>query len=422
LSLKSKHKLVAATKQYPPNNSNGRYALNRRLTHLSLLGYLFIGTAAVLIPSLMPSITEEFSAVGLTLAAIGLIFPARGVGSILGNILSGIGSDLLGRWRLVWISALILAASLTLAAVTKVWILFIIGLVLISAAQGALSTGLNAQVADANRATRARALNTLHAVYGFGAAVSPLIIGYVLERGIEWRWALGGTAILWLAYGIIAYSLGGTEARSKGSSQREKLNFGLLREGPFLTLFLIAFVYNGVATSLLGWIALFTQESAGFSTRFAVSMISVFYVALTIGRVLCAAFSERVGYATTLLVLLVGITLTYPLVVLGTNPIVAVAGVFLTGLSFSGLFPMALAYGARLYPEQTGTVTGTLNVAMTLGSMIPPLWTGIIAGSWGLQIALGFNYIMVLPLIFLGLYLGRIEARQSKSQPVPSTT
>ncbi len=396
--------------------------MNRRLTHLSLLGYLFIGTAAVLIPSMMPSITEEFSAVGLTLAAIGLIFPARGVGAILGNILSGIGSDLLGRWRLVWISALILAASLTLAAVTKVWILFIIGFVLISAAQGALSTGLNAQVADANRAARARALNTLHAVYGFGAAISPLIIGYVLERGIEWRWALGGTAILWFAYGIIAYSLGGTESRSKGSSKPEKLNFELLREGPFLTLFLIAFVYNGVATSLLGWIALFAQESVGLSTFFAVSMISVFYVALTIGRVLCAAFSERVGYATTLLVLLVGITLTYPLVVLGTNPIVAVVGVFLTGLSFSGLFPMALAYGTRLYPEQTGTVTGTLNVAMTLGSMIPPLWTGIIAGSWGLQIALGFNYILVLPLIFLGLYLGRVEARQSKIQPVPSTT
>lgn len=397
--------------------------MNRHLlNNLSLLGYLFIGTAAVLMPSVMPFITEEFSAIGLSLAAIGLIFPARSVGAILGNILSGIGSDLLGRWRLVWLSALILAASLALAAGAKLWVLFVIGFVLISAAQSSLSTGINALVADANRGERARALNKLHAVYGFGAAVSPLIIGYFIDRGLEWRWALGGTGIIWLAYGLLAYSLGGTETRGERGGKAEKLDMGMLRQGPFLALFFVAFAYNGVATSLLGWVAVFMQELAGFSAFFAVSMISVFYVALTIGRALCAAFAERVGYATTLLVLLVGVTVTYPLVVLGIHSYVAVIGVFLSGLSFSGLFPMALAYASRLYPEQTGTVTGTLNVAMTVGAMIPPYWTGIIAESWGMQIALGFNYIMVVPLIFIGLYLGRIEARQNKTESVPAAT
>ena len=395
--------------------------MNRHLTNLSLIGYLFIGTAAVLIPSIMPFITEEFMAAGLTLAAIGLIFPARSAGSILGNILAGIGSDLLGRWRLVWLSVFILAASLALAAVTKLWLLFMIGFVLISAAQSSLSTGINALVADANRGSRARALNTLHGLYGVGATISPLVIGYVLDQGLAWRWALGGSAIIWLLYGIVAYLFDSGEVRSAGRGKAEKLDLGMLREGPFLSLFLIAFIYNGVATSLLGWVALYMQESAGFSTFFAVSMISVFYVALTIGRFMCAAFAERTGYAVTLLVMAVGLTLTYPLVVLGNNSILVVAGVFLSGLSFSGLFPMALAYGTRLYPEQTGTVTGTLNVAMTVGAMIPPLWTGIIAESWGMQIALGINYIMVLPMIFLALYLGRVEARHPGAQPATST-
>ena len=43
-------------------------------------------------------------------------------------------------------------------------------------------------------------------------------------------------------------------------------NLGMLRNAGFLALFLIAFIYNGVAFSLLGWVALFMQESAGFST------------------------------------------------------------------------------------------------------------------------------------------------------------
>ncbi|MCB0093109.1 MAG: MFS transporter, partial [Caldilineaceae bacterium] len=129
-------------------------------------------------------------------------------------------------------------------------------------------------------------------------------------------------------------------------------------------------------------------------------------------RFLCAAFSEQIGYARTLLLLGIGITLTYPLVIFGSTWLV-VAGVFLTGLSLSGLFPTSLAYGARHYDAQTGALTGTLNVAMTLGAMIPPLWTGIIADAWSFQGALGVNYVLVAPLVLVAIYLRKIEANLS---------
>ncbi|MCE7983466.1 MAG: MFS transporter [Caldilinea sp. CFX5] len=385
--------------------------MNRYQTYLGLVGYLFIGTAVILMPSVMPSITNEFAATGITLAVIGLIFPAREVGSFLGNFLSGVGSDLVGRRRLVWIAALLLAAALTLAAVVKIWPLFVIAFVLVSAAQAALSTGINAMIADANREARGRALNTLHGVYGIGAAISPLVIGYFLERGLQWRWALTGVAVIWLLYGLVVWLSYRKAAPETENAQKRKLDLTMLRQGPFLALFVIAFTYNGVAWSLLGWVALFMQRAAGLSTLLSVSLISVFYVALTIGRFLCAAYAEKLGYATIFLVLAWGITLTYPLVVLG-SPLVVAVGVFLTGLSLSGLFPTALAYASRLYPEQTGTVTGTLSIAMTLGSMAPPLWTGIIADRWSFQAALGVNYLLVLPLVFIALYLGRSEVRQ----------
>jgi fucose permease len=183
----------------------------------------------------------------------------------------------------------------------------------------------------------------------------------------------------------------------------------MFRQGAFFAMALIAFIYNGVAYGILGWVAIFMQQSAGFSLFSSVAMISVFYVALTAGRFLCAAYTERIGYAETLLILAIGITLAYPLVVLGIRSLLSVAGIFLTGLGLSGLFPTALAYGSRLYPEQTGTLTGTLSIAMTFGAMIPPLWTGIIADQWSFQVALGINYLLVLPLIFIALYLRRIE-------------
>lgn len=384
-----------------------RRTLNQQTT-VGLVGYLFIGMAAVLLPSIMPSITAEFVATGLTLAAIGLIFPASAGGAMLGNLLSGIASDWLGRRLLVWLSALSLAAALALAASTRYWLLFVIGYILVSACQGSLSTSINALIADANQGARARALNILHGVYGVGAAISPLAIGYLLEQGVQWRWALGGASAIWLLYGIFAYLLGRGEAAPRQSSKKQARDFSLLRQGSFLALFLIAFIYNGVAWSLLGWIGVFMQQSAGFSLFLSVSMISIFYIALMIGRFLCAAYAEKLGYAVVLLILGIGITLTYPLVLMGNSQLVVV-GVFLTGLSLSGLFPTALAYGARLFPEQTGTVSGTLSIAMTLGSMVPPLWTGVVAGIGGIQLALGVNYLLVPPLILLALYLGRRE-------------
>ncbi|MEZ4736700.1 MAG: MFS transporter, partial [Caldilineaceae bacterium] len=250
--------------------------MNRYQTYLGLIGYLFIGTAVILVPSVMPSITEEFAATGMTLAAIGLIFPAREIGGLLGNLLSGIGSDVIGRRRFVWLAALLLATALGLAAIMRIWAIFVVAFMLVSAAQASLSTGINAMIADANRAARGRALNTLHAVYGIGAAISPLAIGYLLEQGLPWRWALAGAGLIWLLYGAVAWLSYHAEATAEQAGPTRKLDLTMLRRGPFFALFVIAFVYNGVAWSLLGWVALFMQQTAGFSTFFSVSMISIF--------------------------------------------------------------------------------------------------------------------------------------------------
>lgn len=392
--------------------------MDRHQTTLGLIGFLFIGAAAVLIPSVMPSITTEFAATGLTLAAIALIFPAASVGGMLGNLLAGVASDAIGRRWLVWLSALILASALAIAAFAQLWPMFVVAYVVVSMAQASLTTGINAMIADANRTSRARALNMLHGVFGVGAMISPLIIGTLIERGLPWRWALGGMGLIWLAYGTVAYLSYRIAPPAEKGKAAHKLDLRMLRSAPFVALFLIAFIYNGVAVSLLGWIAVFMQQSAGFSALFSVSMISVFYLGLTAGRFACAAVAERFRYTSILLALAIGVVLTYPLVVFGARSPVIVAGVFLTGLSLSGLFPTVLALGSRLYPDQVGTLSGTLSVALTTGSMLPPLWTGVIAERWSFEGALGINYLLVLPLISLVLYLGRVESRRAAGQPV----
>jgi hypothetical protein len=113
----------------------------------------------------MPFITKS-SATGLTLAAIGLIVPASAAGGLWARCSLVCGS--MQSDAMVCRPAALLLAAARLAAVLRagcsssrftLW----------SAAQGALSTGINARIADAKRTARACALNLLHGVYGIGS-------------------------------------------------------------------------------------------------------------------------------------------------------------------------------------------------------------------------------------------------------------
>lgn len=237
----------------------------RRQLLIGFAGYLLVGTGAVLVPSLMPAITAEFTAMGLSLAVVGLLVPATSVGRIFGILVAGYGADRLGGERLVWLTALLLAAALALTAGAIHWALLMLGYVVVGLVQGALSTGINAMISDAAHEARARALNTLHGVYGLGAALSPVAIGALVGTGLPWRWILAGVGALWLAYGLVARWLAQGQAPAATAQGGQQWRLSMLLERPFLALFTIAFIYNGIASSLLNWVALYTQGLGGFS-------------------------------------------------------------------------------------------------------------------------------------------------------------
>ncbi|HET7559064.1 MAG TPA: MFS transporter [Limnochordia bacterium] len=374
------------------------------LANFALLGYFLIGTVVIIFPPLLPDIVDSFH---LSLALAGLIFPGKSIGGLIAGLWAGVWSDRVGRKPLVVGSAALLGASLGLAAIAGQWWLFVTAFVVMGAAQGAFSTVINALAAELGGERRGRALNRLHGVYGAGAALAPLIIAALTLSGLGWRTVLGLAGVIWFAFA--AFSATFQYPAAQVAAKRTALNWSLFRNAVFLLLFAAAFIYNGVAWSLLGWMGAYLQQGAQLPAVVASGMISLFYAALTIGRFSCAAASERIGYAKTLLFLAGGTTLCYPAVVFGGLPWLVAAGVFFSGLFLSGLYPTALAIATRRFPAFAGTVVGTLSIAMTAGGMAPPWWTGLIADHSSFQWAVGLNYLMVVPLIWIALRLAAHE-------------
>ncbi len=386
--------------------------MHTALGRLSIVGYFLLGTVVMIFPPLMASAMAEFE---LSLASLGLFFPAKALGGMFGGFFIGLWSDLVGRRWIVFASTLALGIGLFAASTTTSWTLFLVAFMLAGVAQSAVATVVNALAADVNTSTQGKGLNILHGVYGLGAAVGPLAIAWMLGAGTHWRTILLVSAVSWLLFGIVAAFF--PHPKIEAPKGKGRFDVTMFKHEVFLLLFIIAFVYNGVSLSLLGWVSVYLQQS-GIAPFIATSMISLFYLGMTVGRFACAAISERSGYAATIMLCALGTVVTYPLVVIGQSALWLGIGVLLSGLFVSGLYPTALAYGSRTFPALAGTVTGGLSVAMTLGAMLPPWWTGLAAEAWSFQTAVGINFILVVPLIWVAFRLRRDEqAGQSASEP-----
>jgi fucose permease len=379
---------------------------------LTFGSYFLIGTLATLFPSVMPGIIRGF---GLSLVTAGLIFPANAVGSVLGGLGAGAGSDRLGRKPFLCAGALVSGAALLALWHTQSWPLFVGAFLLLGLGQGALSNSVNALVLDLNATRRGAAMNGLHGTFSLGAMVSPFLIRLALGPGMEWRPVVLGAALVWLAFGLATLCVR-CPVRAPAPMASRRLQWDLLRNQQFAMIFAVGFIYNGVSWSLLGWIKESLHRS-GARPEFGSALISIFYVGLATGRFACARWAEQWTYGRTLVICAVGASLTYPLAVFGGSPAWVAVGVLLAGLFQSGLYPTGLAYATRLYPGLAGTVTGTLSVGMTAGASIPPWWTGAIGSAVGLPAALQINALLLAPLTLLCLRLAAQERKGQSNSP-----
>lgn len=378
------------------------------LLGVCLAAYFFGGSIAVLLPSILPLVIGEFH---LTLAAAGRIFPVMAAGSLVGGLFSGICSDRLGRRPFLAGSAFCVAFGLLLAANARSWLVFVGGFLVIGLTQGALSIAINALVLDLNARRHGKAINTLHGYYSLGATISPLLIGKALGVAAGWRPVLIGTALTWLLLSAVFFVYR-YPARSGSEPQTQRLRWNLREHGVLIPLFAVAFLYNGVSWSLLGWIKVYVQPQGASSSLLPSIMLSLFYAALTFGRFSCAHLTERLGYGRTLLLCALGAALSYPLVTFSHHPGRIAAGVFFSGLFLSGLYPTAVASGTRRFPALAGTISGSMAAALTLGSMLPPWWTGVVADARGLPFAISLNYVLVVAVLVIALPLARREQKE----------
>jgi fucose permease len=399
-------------------NPKAKSSPSSRTSHapmnLAFFGFALIGMNGGANGVLLPSLSA-FYHVGD--ATIGLLFLVSSLGYFLSALSSGLLAERLGLRWLLFLGAITFLLGLLGFGVELPFILLLPSRMLIGLGVGLIETGFNVYVSTQPRHTTL--LNYLHAFYGVGALVGPLLASAILA--LLWGWnivyILMGALSLPLLLGLsILFSFPHAETpdRIEEKPVSENVLSATLKLPVVWLAGLFLLVYVGIEVSLGNWSYSFLLEARQQGTVSAGWIVSGFWLGLTLGRFIIQPLSERLGFSTKALMYACMLGIAIGLLLIWLVPLGAIAalGFFFIGFSLAPIYPLMVAITPKLVPARLGpSAIGLLVSVSIIGLALFPWVAGILAQGLGIWTLLPYTLVLTIILIGLWGYL----AKQSES-------
>ena len=378
------------------------------LTLLAFLAFISLGLPDGLLGVSWPSIRATFD---VPLEALGLLVAVTTAGYLTSSFFGGAILRRLSMGAVLALSTGAAAAALLGFAVSPRWpVMVMLGFVA-GLGGGAIDASLNAYGA---RHFSARTLNWLHAFFGVGATIGPLVVTMVLSAGLVWRWSY---AIVGTAQSILAIAFFFTRGRWLPAPARATA--GPSPEGAARTLdtlrrpvvwlgTLVFFFYSGVEVVAGQWSYSLLTLGRGVPETTAGLFVTLYWGSLMVGRIVFGTIADRVPLANTLRLCILGAVVGALLFWLQPTRSLSLVGLMAIGFSFSPVFASLVS----LTPSRVGlahadSAIGFQIAAASLGGAALTGVTGVLADAFGLEV-IGLA-ILVFTLILLALYEGFIR-------------
>jgi fucose permease len=361
------------------------------LVGLAYLSFISLGLPDGLLGVAWPAIRADFA---LPLDALGALLVTFTAGYLASSFMSGRLLARLGVGTLLALSCLATAASLIGYALAPAWWVVVALGALAGLGAGAIDAGLNTFAATE---FSARMVNWLHACYGVGAATGPVIMSSVLAARGPWQRGyliVGGWQLLLTACFTLtrrwwpAAGAAREEAASDGAptAATTASTFATLRLPAAWLSVAVFFFYTGVEASAGAWAYSLLTESRGVAAMTAGLWVSVYWGALTAGRLLSGFVVHFISVHLLLRCAVIGMAVGAAFVWLDLARPLSFFGLGLMGLAAAPVFPSLIAATpARLGAAHTANAVGFQIAAAMLGAALLPGLVGVLAGRFGLE-------------------------------------
>lgn len=373
---------------------------------LAFFGFVLIGVSSGANGVLLPSLSSYYQ---VDKTIVGLIFITSSVGYFFSAFVGSLLLEKLGKRMFLALGTFIFLLGTLTFALEPPFIVILVTRFLLGFGIAMIEMGLNAFIVEF-RSTPL--MNSLHAFFGAGALVGPLIAAVLLTR---WAWnsvyIVLSLISLPLLFGFLTTFLppsttpvvadGGAKAEIVVKPSENVLIAALKMPIVWLAALFLLF-YVGVEVSLGNWSYTFLTEGQHLTNLFSGLIISGFWLGLTIGRFVLSALSERFGLSSVGLVYLciVGVLVGSLLIWLVPGSVLTAVWFCLVGLFLGPIYPTTIALVPKIVSDRLiASAIGFLISLSTVGIGLLPWLAGTLAqlaGIWSL-----LPYVMSLSALML---------------------
>lgn len=375
------------------------------------LGMFVFGIVMTVLGTILPLLIERFA---VDKAVAGSSFTLLSVGILSGSLIFGPIVDRYGfKWLLVGCTALVLIGLEALAFAPS-FDLLLVAVFVVGFGGGVINGGTNALVSDISAGERSAGLSLLGVFFGIGAFGVPFVLGFLMETYsfTVLTGAVGVPVLIAVLY--FATVRFPTPKQPQGFPIAK--GAALTRDPALLLLGAILFLQSGLEITTGGWTSTFFQEELGVESRAAAFALSLFWVGVTLSRLVLGGVLKRYDPANVLRIC-IGIAIAgSTLMIVSQAAWLGYTGIFLTGAGLAAGFPVALGFAGDLYPNISGTAFSILFVLALTGGSILPYAAGVLGAEFGLRIAFLITPLSLLCMLaLLSLALRRIRGRERPS-------
>ena len=375
------------------------------------VAFIFLGlTVAADGPTLLKLAEHTSSA----LDQISSIFFYGSFGYLVGSFLGGRIYDRVPGHRfmagvVVFLGILIAFVPLAASRTTLFIVVMILGL-----AKGALDVGCNTLLLWVHNETVGPFMNGLHAFFGLGSFIAPLIVAQVIKATGDIYW------VFWF-FSIAAFPLAAwiwrlpSPARRAVPVQHENASFPV---APVILMVLCFVLYVGSEAGYGGWIYTYAFKLKFGTEVTAAYWTAAFWGSFAVGRLFGIWASTRAKAMTILLLDFAGSLFSLGLILsFQDSATILWVGTLLLGFSQASIFATFMNLAEeRLHI--TGTIAGLFLVGAGLGGMILPWLIGQAFTKIGASAMIGLIFVDTLLNLLMLLLFTRVSTKPGVvSQP-----
>lgn len=373
------------------------------------LGFISIGIPDQILGVAWPSMRQDFTK---PIEAAGIIVSTITIFTILSSFLSPFFIKKFKTNTILTFSTFLIIIALTGFTIAPNWIVLLLFCIPMGLGAGTVDASLNNY---ASKNFDARNLNWLHASWGIGATIGPMIMTFALTFN---SWKFGYiliSCLLFIFYLTFIFTKNLWIEEKEEHTQKEKEKTVNLKEvlklKPILSM-LFFFLYAALEVGVGLWGATVLIESRNFSPLASGTLITAYWASLTVGRFLTGVIANKFktdNIITTGLVLgLFGMILFCT-----HNFILNAIALMIFGLGISGLFPCMMSIGSKRFGETFDILCGFQVGFASIGVCTLPSLIGVIINKTNLE-------FLPLIIILITILMLAIDYKLKKKENVQS--